>query len=144
MSMIHKYRSGTVPALPEPLPELPLTKVIAAASAAVDAAMERFDFRQATAAVWKIVEEANRYVVEVAPWNLAKAEKNGDAGAGDRLSDALALLIHAARVVAEELTPFLPEAASRVAEQLGSGGNQLDRPRPLFPRIELPVETATG
>ncbi|GAB3429225.1 hypothetical protein GCM10027436_00870 [Actinophytocola sediminis] len=144
VSMIHKYRSGTVPALPEPLPELPLTKVIAAASAAVDAAMERFDFRQATAAVWKIVEEANRYVVEVAPWNLAKAEKNGDAGAGDRLSDALALLIHAARVVAEELTPFLPEAASRVAEQLGSGGNQLDRPRPLFPRIELPVETATG
>jgi methionyl-tRNA synthetase len=144
VSMIHKYRGGTVPALPDPLPELPLTKVIAAAPAAVDAAMERFDFRQATAAVWKIVEEANRYVVEVGPWNLAKAEKNGDTSAGDTLSDALALLIHASRTVAEELTPFLPEAAKRVAAQLGSGGSQLDKPHPLFPRIEVQAETATG
>ena len=144
VSMIHKYRGGTVPALSDPLPELPLTKVIAAAPAAVDAAMERFDFRQATAAVWKIVEEANRYVGDVEPWKLAKAERNGDTGAGDSLSNALALLIHAARTVAEELTPFLPEAADRVAAQLGSGGARLDEPRPLFPRIEVQAGTATA
>lgn len=77
VSMVHKYRGGTVPALTDPLPELPLTKLIDAAPAAVDAAMDRFDFRAATAAVWQIVEEANRYVVEVEPWNLAKAEKKG-------------------------------------------------------------------
>ena len=143
VSMIHRYRQGTVPALPDPLPELPLTKVITAAPGAVDAAMERFDFREATAAVWKIVDEANRYVVEVEPWNLAKAEKNGDASAGDQLSDALALLIHASRVVAEELIPFLPDAAGRVAVQLGSGDNQLDKPQPLFPRIEVQANSAT-
>lgn len=144
VSMIHKYRGGTVPALSDPLPELPLTKVIAAVPAAVDAAMERFDLRQATAAVWRIVEEANRYVGDVEPWKLAKAERNGDTSAGDSLSDALALLIHAARTVAEELTPFLPEAAERVAAQLGSGGDRLDEPQPLFPRIEVQAGTATA
>ncbi|MFD2467750.1 methionine--tRNA ligase [Amycolatopsis silviterrae] len=136
VSMVHKYRGGTVPPLP-PLPELPLTDAIAAAPEAVDEAMARFDFRTATAAVWKIVEEANRYVVEVEPWTLAKAEKSGDTEAGQRLSDALALLIHAARVVADELTPFLPGAAARVLAQLGAGEDRLGAPRPLFPRIEV-------
>ncbi|WP_116042961.1 methionine--tRNA ligase [Amycolatopsis palatopharyngis] len=144
VSMVHKYRGGTVPALADPLPELPLTKLIDAAPAAVDAAMDRFDFRAATAAVWQIVEEANRYVVEVEPWNLAKAEKKGDADAGQRLSDVLALLVHACRAVAEELPPFLPEAARRVAAQLGSGTDQLDKPQPLFPRIEVQTNTATA
>jgi methionyl-tRNA synthetase len=137
VSMIHKYRGGTVPALPDQLPDLPLIDAVSAAPAAVDAALDRFDFRQATAAVWKIVDEANRYVVAVAPWTLAKAEKNGDAEAAQKLNDVLALLIRAARTVAEELTPFLPEAAERVATQLGSGGDQLAEAQPLFPRIEV-------
>jgi methionyl-tRNA synthetase len=142
VSMVHRYRDGTVPALPDPLPGHPLTSAMASAPAAVDAAMERFDFRQATAAVWKIVEEANRYVVEAEPWNLAKAEKNGDTSAARKLSETLALLIHASRAAAEELTPFLPEAASRVAAQLGSGSSHLDKPQPLFPRLEAPAEAA--
>lgn len=144
VSMIHKYRGGTVPPLPDPLPVIPLTDAIASAPGNVDAAMDRFDFRQATGAIWKIVDEANRYVVEVEPWNLAKAEKNEDGDAGQRLSDVLALLVHAGRVVAEELTPFLPEAAHRVAAQLCSGEARLDKPHPLFPRIEVQAETATS
>ncbi|GLY50250.1 methionine--tRNA ligase [Lentzea sp. NBRC 102530] len=136
VSMVHKYRGGTVAPLPA-LPEIPLTAAIAAAPAAVDAALARFDFRTAAAAIWKIVEDANRYVVEVEPWTLAKAEKAGDAEAGHRLSDVLALLVHACRVVAAELTPFLPVAAVRIAAQLGDGGNELDPPRPLFPRLEV-------
>lgn len=144
VSMIQKYRGGKVPSLPDPFPESPLVGAITAAPAAVDAALERFDFRQATAAVWKIVEDANRYVVEVAPWNLAKAEKNGDAEAERKLNDVLALLTYAARAVADELTPFLPEAAERVAEQLGSGDDQLPEPRPLFPRIDTPTVAPTA
>jgi methionyl-tRNA synthetase len=141
VSMIHRYRAGTVPPLPAPIPGTALTRAIAKAPASVDAALDRFDFRSATAAVWEIVEEANRYVVEVEPWNLAKAEKNGDTHAGSRLDDALALLVHAARTVADELTPFLPGAAERVHAQLGAGSAQLDEPHPLFPRIEAAPTT---
>ncbi|MDX6340511.1 MAG: methionyl-tRNA synthetase, partial [Trebonia sp.] len=56
----------------------------AAANAALDAAignaprliaeaLEDFDFRRATEAVWRIADEANRYVNHTRPWDLAKA-----------------------------------------------------------------------
>lgn len=144
VSMIHKYRGGTVPPLPQSVPSTALGEAITGVRARVDAAMERFDFRAATAAVWAIVEEANRYVVREEPWTLAKAEKKGDVEAGTPLDTVLATLVHAARVVADELTPFLPDAARRVAVQLGDGGDTLDKPTPLFPRIEVQSDTATA
>ncbi|WP_010314016.1 dehydrogenase [Saccharopolyspora spinosa] len=56
------------------------------------------------------------------------------------LEVVLRTLVDAGRLVADELTPFLPGAAQRVAAQLGDGGDELDKPTPLFPRIELPAE----
>ncbi|GAA0533025.1 hypothetical protein GCM10011581_17840 [Saccharopolyspora subtropica] len=86
------------------------------------------------------MDEANRYVVENAPWTLAKAEKNGDQDAAARLDVVLRTLVDAERLVADELTLFLPGAARRVAAQLGDGGDELAKPTPLFPRIELPAD----
>lgn len=60
------------------------------------------------------------------------------------LNDTLTLLVHACRAVAEELKPFLPETAQRVAAQLGSGRNRLDKPQPLFPRLEATVNTVSS
>jgi methionyl-tRNA synthetase len=144
VSMLHKYRDGSVPARTTSDTSLTesdtaLIGSIEAAPAAIDAALAEFDFRRATAALWTVVDEANRYVAEIKPWVLAKAEQGGDAQAGSRLSDALALLVHAIRVVADELTPFLPAAAARVADQVREVDGQLPEPRPLFPRFE-PVE----
>lgn len=138
VSMIHKYRDGQVSAPPEPLGAEPLGEAITNAPAGVDEALERFDFRQAAAAVWRIVEEANRYVVTAEPWNLAKHEKTGDDAAGRLLTEVLAILVHACSVVADELTPFLPEAAHRVRAQLttDAGGHLVSKPQPPFPRIE--------
>jgi methionyl-tRNA synthetase len=137
VSMIQKYRGGTVPTV-DTTPDNTLTKAYANVADKVDSAMDRFDFRSATAAIWEVVNEANRYVVENAPWNLAKAEKNNEPDATTRLNEVLATLVHAGRAVADELTPFLPEAAQRVAAQLGNGSNELAKPTPLFPRIEEP------
>ncbi|MGW3473046.1 methionine--tRNA ligase [Saccharopolyspora sp. NPDC000995] len=136
VSMIHKYRGGIVPA-PRTTDELSPVDGI---RDRIDAAMDRFDFRGATGALWEIVDEANRYVVENAPWTLAKAENNGDQDSAARLDVVLRTLVDAERLVADELTPFLPGAAQRVAAQLGDGGDELDKPTPLFPRIELPAE----
>ncbi|GAA2983865.1 methionine--tRNA ligase [Actinokineospora diospyrosa] len=136
VSMVHKYRDGVEPALPPQLPAGALADALAAVRGDVDSALEQFDFRQATGAVWRIVDEANRYVVEVSPWTLAKAEKAGDADAAAKLNDSLALLLKAIRVVADELTPFLPEAAKRVAAQVELAEGVLPKPLPLFPRIE--------
>ncbi|GLW90703.1 methionine--tRNA ligase [Actinokineospora globicatena] len=136
VSMIHKYRDGVERALPADLPPGTLVDLLATAPATIDAALDEFDFRRATAALWAVVDEANRYVVEVSPWTLAKAEKTGDTEAARKLDDALALLLHVLRVVADELTPFLPEAAKRVSTQVTTVDGRLPAPQPLFPRIE--------
>ena len=98
----------------------------------VRAALAEFDFRQATAAVWAIADEANRFVNRVRPWELAKA---GPAG---RLDAVLYLLAGACAAAGRELTPFLPDAAARVTSQLTPGGDgRLPAPCPVFRRLAL-------
>jgi methionyl-tRNA synthetase len=113
-----------------------LWTALEAAPAAVRAALAGFDFRAATAAVWRIVEEANRYVEAAQPWHLARAERAGDAAAGDRLDQVLGALIAACQVLAAELWPFLPDLAARVAAACSDLGGRLPAPRPVFPRID--------
>lgn len=140
MSMVRKYRGGEVP----PIDALPTDEALVVACETVpgevDAAMDRFDFRTAAAAIFGIVDAANRYVETTTPWTLAHAEKNGDADATKQLNTALATLVHACRTLADELTPFLPDAAREAARQLGDGQHQIGDPSPLFPRIEIPTE----
>jgi methionyl-tRNA synthetase len=141
VSMIHRYRDGRTPQRAEPPTDSPLVTAINTAPHKVDNALDRFDFRAATSAIWNIVDEANRYVVEAEPWTLAKAEKQGDTAAAAKLDHVLALLMHASRVVTDELTPFLPLAVQRASTQLGNDRDRLNKPIPLFPRIEAQEPT---
>src|SRR4029077_5330667 len=100
---------------------------------AVGAALENFDFRQATAAVWRIVDEANGFVNRARPWELARTGPGGDPR---RLDAVLAQLLDACSVLGRELTPFLPGTAARVTAQCTpGGGGRLPGPRPGFPRL---------
>jgi methionyl-tRNA synthetase len=49
----------------------------------------------------------------------------------------LAELVAACRDIAEQLTPLLPTAARRIAEQCG--GEILPAPSPVFPRTVRPA-----
>ncbi|MER5268649.1 methionine--tRNA ligase [Actinosynnema sp. NPDC002837] len=133
--MVHRYREGRPPAAaPDPAAE-PLAAACRDAPDLVHAAVSDFDFRRATAAVWRIVEEANRYVERVRPWDLARAERGGDAEAGGRLDAAITALLAACRVLARELTPFVPTLATRISEQCVTLTDRLPQPQPLFPRL---------
>ena len=121
-----------------------LLAAIERAPGAVRDALARFDFRAATAAVWAIVEQANRYVDATEPWHLARAEKAGDAGAGARLDAVLGALLAACQVLAAEIWPFLPDLAARLAVASNESGGVLPPPRPLFPRIETGQYPATS
>jgi methionyl-tRNA synthetase len=103
---------------------------------AVRAALARFDFRAAATAVFDIVEQANRYVETTAPWHLARAERAGDAAAGERLDQVLGALVAACQVLASEVWPFLPDLAARVAAACHDFDGTLPKPQPIFPRIE--------
>jgi methionyl-tRNA synthetase len=121
-----------------------LLAAIERAPGAVRDALARFDFRAATAAIWAIVEQANRYVDATEPWHLARAEKAGDAGAGARLDAVLGALLAACQVLAAEIWPFLPDLAARLAVASNESGGVLPPPRPLFPRIETGQYPATS
>lgn len=126
VSMVHRYRGGT----PSPyhLNEAdPLVAAWRAAPGRVDAALADFDFRLATAAVWRVVEEANRYVEEARPWQLARTD-------GEALDQALGVLLAACQKLGELLVPFLPDAAARITAQCTPVAGRLPDPHPLFPR----------
>lgn len=116
VTMVHRFLDGQVPAeAPASLP------ACANAAGKVHEALEDFDFRRATGAVWEIVEEANRFIEHERPWKQERPEA------------ALATLVHACRTLAVQLEAFVPTAAARVAAQVG--GVRLAPPAPLFARL---------
>jgi methionyl-tRNA synthetase len=137
VTMIHRYRGGAVPRTSAGAGALGLA--CARARAAIGEALGDFDFRRATSAAWRIVDEANRAIDATRPWELAKAERDGDRLASVTLDDALASL-HAACVdLATCLQPFVPSAAHLIAAQCAPGPDdgRLPQSSALFPRIEL-------
>jgi methionyl-tRNA synthetase len=136
-AMIHRYRQGQVPATSGPAAEAgELEEVSRAAPGLIDAALAGFDYRQATSALWRIVDEANRYVNGVRPWDLARAERGGDHDAGQHLDNVLATLIRACQLIAAQLATFLPGTAARISRQCTAGADgRLPSPSPVFARL---------
>jgi methionyl-tRNA synthetase len=102
-----------------------LGKTIAWTPAAVDDALGRFDFKEATNALWRLVEEGNRFVATTQPWELAKAEQKGDPEAAAQLDHVLRTLLAACHALARELEPFLPGAAARLTRALAEKNPEL-------------------
>jgi len=120
VSMVTKYYDGIVPA-PQAQDEAArrLADLADALGARVQAAVERFALHEALAAIWEMIGAANKYVVEVAPWTLAKARATGDVEAEARLATALYTLIETLRLAAVFCEPFIPAAAGMITAQLG-------------------------
>ncbi|MCL6672440.1 methionine--tRNA ligase [Streptomyces panaciradicis] len=136
VTMVHRYRGGTVPALGgDRFAVEALLEACAAAPGGIDAALADHDFRGAVQAAWNIVEEANRCIDATRPWELARAERQGNAAAAERLDAVLTALVTACRVLGEELRPFVPGAAARIAERVSAVHGVLPPTRPLFPRL---------
>jgi methionyl-tRNA synthetase len=83
--------------------------------ARIDTALDAFAVDEAAAAIIDLLDAANRHVDATAPWRLAKS----DPLAARR---ALAPALHAARVAATELAPFVPGISRDVLRYLEVGG----------------------
>jgi methionyl-tRNA synthetase len=124
VSMVVKYCDGIVPAAGAA--DEAAHRVIALGNGLegrVRETVERFALHEALAAIWELIGAANKYVVEVAPWVLAKARAAGDATAGEQLATSLYTLIESLRLAAVFCEPFIPDAAGRIAAQLGLDGD---------------------
>ncbi len=148
VSMIEKYRDGTIPKWSHQL----LTEPATGTCAAVRAQLEDLDLTTALETVWGFVRRLNRYVEESAPWKLAKEDS---AEAKHMLDSTLWELAEGLRLLSVLLYPFIPQTALAIRERLGldegappsweearwdagvlQPGDRVVAGPPLFPRIE--------
>ena len=115
VAMIEKYFGGTLPAQrkAEPLDD-ELAAMVEALPAKVTACMDVLQVPNALAEIFRVIQRANKYIDETAPWVLAKDEANLP-----RLAAVLYNLCEVLRVAAVLLTPFLPNTTPKMAQQLG-------------------------
>lgn len=117
LGMLKKYQSGVVAKGGVPQgPDSDLINCACQAKEELEQHLERFDFSNALAAIWKLVRRANRYVDETAPWNLVRE------GNKERLQTVLYNLSEAVRVLTIWCSPFMPVFPKRVFEQFGIAG----------------------
>jgi methionyl-tRNA synthetase len=149
LAMTARYRGGVVPDSGEPTPlDAEGERVIAT----YRAAMDQFQLHEGATQIWRLVDRANGFVEESAPWNLAK---RGDEVALDR---ALAALARALLRITVMTSPFMPaktqlawaamgfsgevtQAAWHYLERPPVGGITVQKPPPLFPKP--PATTVT-
>ncbi len=79
-------------------------------------AMEHFAFQNGLAEIFKVIDRANKYIDENAPWVLAKDITAN----GPRLAHVMYNLLETLRVSAILLTPFIPTSAAEVLRQIGA------------------------
>jgi len=117
-AMAVKYFGGTLPEakLADETQDGELIALASGLRGRYEAQMEKFQFQNALAEVFKLIQRANKYIDETAPWVLGKdIEANGA-----RLSQVLYNLLETTRICGVLLTPFMPESMEKLFAQLGS------------------------
>jgi len=141
LAMIVKYREGKVtPAGP--------TRLDTAGDDAIEAygqAMDALDLKGAAEAAWNLVTAANQYIVQSAPWNLAKT---GEMRELDQVLGSLARCLERLAILS---APFIPGKAEQLWASLGASlpiesvrwdrvqrpapdGQVVQKPENLFPK----------
>lgn len=153
VSMVEKYFGGTLPEEHESDPmDDELIAMISSLREKYDAQMESYSFQNALAEVFKVISRTNKYIDETAPWALGKDETKKA-----RLAAVLYNLLESLRVASSLLSPFMPESAAKIAQQIGAAEEDVSyenaakfgvlpknvtvhKGDTLFPRIDMKKE----
>ena len=120
-AMVGKYFGGTLPegCRTWDAPESFDTELITLASGLrtrYQEAMDTFAPHKALEEIFKVIQRANKYIDENAPWALAKdMEANGK-----RLAHVLYNLLETTRICGILLTPFMPGSCEKLFSQIGA------------------------
>ena len=77
--------------------------------------MDKFQLHLALEEVFKLIQRANKYIDETAPWQLAKDESKKA-----RLASVLYNLLECLRISLIMLKPFIPESCDKAFAQIGA------------------------
>ena len=104
--------SIVVPVSRDTAESLALRAIAEALPARVDVALAAFLPDEAASAIVELLDAANRYLETVAPWKLARTDR-------EAALSALYAPLEAARFAAGELAPFVPGVSRVIAARLG-------------------------
>ena len=152
LNMMSRYEKGVVPEAPAGGGQEGgrIEKLITETARVYAEEMKTLGFHKALSEVWSLVKEANRYVVQSEPWELAKDPANQA-----RLDEVLYNLVQILGAVTVMIWPVMPSTSEKLSEILGmdppgSGlltkpedllglvpqGAQTTKPKALFPRVD--------
>ena len=153
LSMIAKNMDGKLERFTiESADKALLDTVTEACAVTLPREFENLNFSVGIEAWLRAVYACNAYVDEQAPWALKKTDP-------ERMKAVLQTLFIAIRDLAIAIQPVVPEKAAAVLDQLGvagenrsyvdlgdaewfdalvAAGHAIDKPTPIFPRLELP------
>ena len=155
LSMVEKYFSGIVPERRDLKYSDEITRSLIDKAGLLDSeikkGMDNIDFSYSLNNIWSLINIANKFIEQKAPWKLSKENKQ------DELKDMMYDLCEALRIVSAALMPFMPAASVKIAEQLGlkeiekrsfddlkwgllKPGTKISKAAPLFPRIDVGAE----
>jgi methionyl-tRNA synthetase len=150
MKMVESYCEGLVPQRTgEGESEVTLHAVAERAVQAHDDAAGQLHFADALAAIFSLVDAANKHYQVTQPWQLAKDPANAQ-----QVASSLYAGLESLRLVAHLLWPYMPNTADAICRQLGlpspeaapwpdvarrgllEPGRPVHPGAPLFPRLE--------
>ena len=151
LNMIGKFQGGIIEgsASKRPVDEALVADAMDTVKA-YEEEMEKLALTPAVKTVWAFIGRANKYIDETAPWALAK-----DPAKKAELAAVLYHLAESLRIISGLISPFLPQTAPKIRQQLGCvdalaapslddlkiwgrlpAGQKIGAAEPLFPRIE--------
>ncbi|MBM4330516.1 MAG: methionine--tRNA ligase [Deltaproteobacteria bacterium] len=150
LAMAERFRQGEIPRA-RGLEEI--DRELETAALCVTREAERLigdlSFHKFLIAVWELINLANKYIDTLAPWSLAK-----DPAKAERLNTVLYQLLETLRFVSVLISPFMPQTALKIQDQLGipdpssqtmaslqqweglAPGGRVYKGEALFPRVE--------
>ncbi len=145
LSMTERYFDGKIPEVEKARDSQEATDRVAALWKVYQENIETFDLKAAIEAVGQYVDEANKFIEDQKPWALAKTDEAA-------LAEVIYELLERLRHISYLLTPYIPEVAEKIQEQLGIGagvefseitkwggiepGTEIQKGQPLFPKLE--------
>jgi methionyl-tRNA synthetase len=147
LTMIQQYRGGVIPASEGD------AAIVTAALDAIKCALtlfNEFEFSRGLEAIWALLSAVDRFIVQQAPWKLAK-----DPASGNALDLTLYTAAEVLRIVTALLAPVMPESTAKIWRQLGmpeplesvrldaltwgqlQAGQRIGEISAVFPRIDV-------
>jgi methionyl-tRNA synthetase len=151
LTLIQQNRGGVIPSSEG---DQQISAVAKSATAAALEAYDRFEFSKALDHAWQLISAVDKFIVDRAPWKLAK--EPGDE-AKKKLDETLYTAAEAVRLLTVLLSPVIPESAAKIRVQLGcdkplddlrepdlhwgglQGGQKIGEVSAVFPRADAKV-----